>query len=75
MTDQNQDQAQNQTPVEQPIDTWNNKFQLLMREAQTEQLFAPDVLFVLQRATIEIQHNINSLLFTHEHKVNEKEGE
>jgi hypothetical protein len=64
-----------QQPVEQPIDVWNNKFAALMQEARTEGLFAPDVLFIMQRATVEIQHNINALLFTHEHKVNEEEGE
>lgn len=56
-----------ETPIEQPIDAWNNKFRALMHEAQTEQLFAPDVLFILQRAATEIQNQINSLLFTHEH--------
>jgi hypothetical protein len=61
-----------QPPVEQPLDSWNNKFSALMQEARTQELFAPDVLFILQRATVEIQHNINALLFTHEHKV---EGE
>jgi hypothetical protein len=60
--------------VEQPIDSWNAQFAALMQEARTKELFAPDVLFILQRATVEIQHNINTLLFTHEHKVNE-EGE
>lgn len=59
--------TQDQAPVEQPIDAWNHKFQLLMREAQTEQLFAPDVLFILQRTANEVQNQINSLLFTHEH--------
>jgi hypothetical protein len=63
-----------QPPVEQPIDSWNNKFAALIQEARTEELFAPDVLFILQRASVEIQHNINTLLFTHEHKTNE-EGE
>jgi hypothetical protein len=61
-----------QQPVEQPLDSWNNKFSALMQEARAQELFAPDVLFILQRATVEIQHNINALLFTHEHKV---EGE
>jgi hypothetical protein len=61
-----------QPPIEQPLDSWNNKFSALMQEARTQELFAPDVLFILQRATVEIQHNINALLFTHEHKV---EGE
>lgn len=64
--------TETQTPVEQPIDAWNNKFQMLMREAQTAQLFAPDVLFILQRTANEVQNQINSLLFTHEH-INEKE--
>jgi hypothetical protein len=64
-----------QPPVEQPLDSWNAKFAALMQEARTQELFAPDVLFILQRATVEIQHNINALLFTHEHKVNEEEGE
>ena len=59
--------TENQTPVEQPIDAWNNKFQALMHEAQTAQLFAPDVLFILNRTANEIQNQINSLLFTHEH--------
>jgi hypothetical protein len=63
-----------QQPVEQPIDSWNVKFAALIQEARTQELFAPDVLFILQRASVEIQHNINTLLFTHEHKVNE-EGE
>ena len=58
---------QDQAPVEQPIDVWNNKFRALMHEAQTEQLFAPDVLFILQRTVNEVQNQINSLLFTHEH--------
>ena len=61
-----------QPPIEQPLDSWNNKFSALMQEARTQELFAPDVLFILQRAIVEIQHNINALLFTHEHKV---EGE
>lgn len=61
------DQTQDQAAVEQPIDAWNNKFQMLMREAQTEQLFPPDVLYILQRTVNEIQNQLNSLLFTHEH--------
>lgn len=65
MTDQNQ--TQDQPQVEQPIDAWNNEFRALMQKAQTEQLFAPDVLFILQRTANEIQNQINSLLFTHEH--------
>ncbi len=69
------DQIQDQAPAQQPIDVWNDKFRALMQEAQTDQLFAPDVLFILHRAVVEIQHNINSLLFTHEHKVNQEEGE
>lgn len=64
--------TETQAPVEQPIDAWNHKFQALMHEAQTQQLFAPDVLFILQRTANEIQNQINSLLFTHEH-INEKE--
>ena len=60
--------------VEQPIDSWNAKFAALIQEARAQELFAPDVLFILQRASVEIQHNINTLLFTHEHKVNQ-EGE
>ena len=59
--------TQDQAPVEQPIDAWNNEFRALMQKAQTEQLFAPDVLFILQRTANEIQNQINSLLFTHEH--------
>ena len=61
-------------PIQQPIDAWNVKFAALVEEARIRELFAPDVLFILQRASVEIQHNINTLLFTHEHKVNE-EGE
>jgi hypothetical protein len=64
-----------QPPVEQPIDSWNAKFSALMQEARTEELFAPDVLFILQRAANEIQHQCNTILFTHEHKVNNQEGE
>jgi len=64
-----------ETPVPQPIDDWNDKFRALMNEAQAQALFAPDVLLILQRATIEIQAHINSLLFTHEHKTNQEEGE
>jgi len=59
--------TETQAPVQQPIDDWNDKFRALMHEAQTQQLFAPDVLFILQRAATEIQNQINSLLFTHEH--------
>lgn len=66
---------QTQAPVQQPIDDWNDKFAALMQEARTNQLFAPDVLFILQRATTEIQHHINSILFTHDHKTNQEEGE
>jgi hypothetical protein len=66
---------QTQTPVEQPIDTWNKEFQALMNEARKRELFAPDVLFILTRAANEIQHQCNSILFTHEHKVNQEEGE
>lgn len=61
-----------QAPAQQPIDDWNDKFRALMQEAQTQQLFAPDVLFILQRTVNEVQNQINSLLFTHEH-INEKE--
>jgi len=62
-------------PVEQPIDKWNAEFQALMNEARKRELFAPDVLFILARAANEIQHQCNSILFTHEHKVNQEEGE
>ena len=58
---------QTEAPVPQPVDEWNDKFRALMNEAQTQQLFAPDVLFILQRTVNEIQNQINSLLFTHEH--------
>ncbi len=66
-------------PTDQPkelsgIDLWNVEFQALMHEARKRELFAPDVLFVLQRAANEIQHQCNSILFTHEHKVTQ-EGE
>ena len=64
-----------ESPVPQPIDEWNDQFRALMNDAQVKGLFAPDVLLILQRATVEIQHMINALLFTHEHKVNEEEGE
>lgn len=57
------------------IDLWNAEFRSLMEEAQKRQLFAPDVLFILVRAANEIQHQMNSILFTHEHKVNQEEGE
>lgn len=60
-------------PVEQPIDKWNAEFQALMQEARIRELFAPDVLFILQRAVNEIQHQCNSILFTHEHKTQEGE--
>jgi hypothetical protein len=63
---------QTQTPVEQPIDTWNKEFQTLMHEARKCELFAPDVLFILTRAANEIQHQCNSILFTHEHKTNQE---
>ena len=66
MNDQTTNQT-TETPVEQPIDAWNNKFRALMQEAQAQELFAPDVLFILQRTANEIQNQINSLLFTHEH--------
>lgn len=56
------------------IDLWNVEFQALMQEARKRELFAPDVLFILARAANEIQHQMNSILFTHEHKVNQ-EGE
>jgi hypothetical protein len=61
-----------QTPVEKPIDLWNEKFRLLIQEAQQMQLSAPDVLFVLQRTCNEIQNQINSFVFNHSHP-NEKE--
>jgi len=66
----------NQEP-KQPnnFEIWNMQFQALMQDAQTKALFAPDVLFVLSRAVNEIQHQMNSILFTHEHKVNQEEGE
>jgi hypothetical protein len=67
MNDQTQNPTQDQTQVERPIDEWNNKFRTLMEEAQTLQLFAPDVLFILQRTSNEVQNQINSLLFTHQH--------
>lgn len=57
------------------IDLWNVEFQALMNEARKRELFAPDVLFILTRAANEIQHQCNSILFTHEHKVNQEEGE
>jgi hypothetical protein len=57
------------------IDLWNVEFQALMQEARKRELFAPDVLFILARACNEIQHQMNSILFTHEHKVNQEEGE
>ena len=60
--------------VEQPIDAWNKEFQALMQEARKRELFAPDVLFILARAANEIQHQCNSILFTHEHKTTQ-EGE
>lgn len=56
------------------IDLWNVEFQALIQEARKRELFAPDVLFVLQRAAIELQHQCNSILFTHEHK-SAQEGE
>lgn len=59
--------------VEQPIDVWHKEFKALMNEAQKRNLFAPDVLFVLTRACNEIQHQMNSILFTHEHKTQEGE--
>jgi hypothetical protein len=71
----NQEPIQEQTPEVTAIDLWNAEFQALMKEAQTRNLFAPDVLFVLARAVTEIQHQMNSILFTHEHKVNQDEGE
>ena len=67
MTDQNQDQLQEQTQVQEPIDVWNDKFRALMQEAQTEQLFAPNVLLILQRAATEIQNQINFFIFNHSH--------
>lgn len=63
-----------ETKPEQPIDTWNNEFMALMHEARKRELFAPDVLFILQRAAMELQHQCNSILFTHEHK-SAQEGE
>lgn len=65
MTDQNQ--TQDQPQVEQPIDAWHKSFIALMQDAQSKQLFAPDVLLILQRASIDIQQQVNSLLFTHDH--------
>jgi hypothetical protein len=56
------------------IELWNIEFQVLMQEARTRELFAPDILFILQRAATEIQHQCNSVLFTHEHKTTQ-EGE
>jgi hypothetical protein len=67
----------NQEPIQEPtgIDLWNVEFQALMQEARKRELFAPDVLFILARAVNEIQHQMNSILFTHEHKVNQEQGE
>ena len=71
----------NQEPIQEPtqeltgIDLWNVEFQALMQEARKRELFAPDVLFILARAANEIQHQMNSILFTHEHKVNQEQGE
>ena len=67
----------NQAEAAEPtgIDLWNVEFQALMQEARKRELFAPDVLFILARAVNEIQHQMNSILFTHEHKVNQEEGE
>ena len=66
---------ENQTQDQYGIDEWNTEFQGLMQKAQNHKLFAPDVLFVLTRTANEIQHQMNSILFTHEHKVNQEEGE
>ncbi len=52
----------NNQETKQPIDIWNDQFQALMQNARNEQLFAPDVLFILQRASNEIQHQFNSIL-------------
>jgi hypothetical protein len=65
----------NNQETKQPIDVWHEQFQALMQEARNQQLFAPDILFVLQRASNEIQHQFNSILFTHEHKTNQDKGE
>jgi len=67
----------NQAEAAEPtgIDLWNVEFQALMQEARKRELFAPDVLFILARAVNEIQHQMNSILFTHEHKVNQEQGE
>lgn len=68
----------NQEPTQEQkeltgIDLWNVEFQSLMNEARKRELFAPDVLFILARACNEIQHQMNSILFTHEHKTQEGE--
>ena len=54
-------------------DAWCNKFDELMEEARNKKLYAPDVLFVLQRYCYQIQHRLNHVLFTHEHKTQEGE--
>ena len=64
-------------PIQEPkeltgIDLWNVEFQALMQEARKRELFAPDVLFFLARACNEIQHQMNSILFTHEHKTRDE---
>jgi|688.fasta_scaffold2374344_2 hypothetical protein len=65
----------NQEPEQTGIDLWKVEFQALMNEARKRELFAPDILVILQRTAVEIQHQINCILFTHEHKVNQDQGE
>jgi hypothetical protein len=58
-----------------PFELWVEEFQATMQKAREEQIYAPDVLFIVNREAQELQHMMNCILFTHEHKVNHQEGE
>jgi len=60
-------EVNNQEHEPTPIEIWEKNFRNILMDAHAEQLFAPDVLLILQRACVDIQHQINRTLYTHEH--------
>lgn len=66
---------ENQNQEKTPFQLWVEEFQGLIQKAREQQLYAPDVLFMLNKEAHELQHMMNCILFTHEHKVNQEEGE
>lgn len=67
--------TENQPQEKTPLQLWVEDFQGVMQKAREQQLYAPDVLFILHKEAMELQHMMNCILFTHEHKVNQEEGE